>query len=211
VTRVKLEYLAAVLAPFLFLPFVRPQYLLPIAPALFVNMASNDPNLLGRSYHYEAEIYPVLFAVALIAFRTTRVRGVWLAALLVLYSAPSASAAIRRSQPTPAQQRLRQQLATHVPSDQAVAAPQRIAAHLTAIPRLYMFDYWHMEQDWKRADLVVVGYPGERLGWYDWSVLEYLKLPRMLPLLRRAYQDPRDPHFRVYEVLRADPAPLTLR
>jgi hypothetical protein len=66
-----------------------------------------------------------------------------------------------------------------------------------------MFDYWKMEQDWKRADVVVIGYPGDRMGWYDWSVLEYLKLPRMMPMLRPIYQDPADPHFRIYEVVRS--------
>jgi hypothetical protein len=130
---------------------------------------------------------------------------------LVMFSVPSASATIRRNQPTAFQKRLREQLEWHVPRDVAVAAPQRIAAHLTRIPRLYMFDYWQMEQDWKRADVVVVGYPGERLGWYRWTVLEYLKLPRMRPLLRPLYQDPHDPNFRVFEVLRSQPEQVTQR
>jgi uncharacterized membrane protein len=210
-TRPKIDYMIVVFAPFLYLPVVRPLYLLPIAPALLVNIASNDPNLLSAAYHYEAEIYPALFAMALIGFGTTRLRAVWLAALLVLYSAPSATSTVRRNQPTAVQKRLRIQLERYVPRDVAVAAPQRLAAHLTRIPRLYMFDYWHMEQDWKRADVVVVGYPGERLGWYRWTVLEYLKLPRMMPLLRQRYQDPNDPHFRVFEVLRPNSEPLTQR
>jgi uncharacterized membrane protein len=207
----KIEYLLAVFAPFLYLPIVRPQYLIPIIPALLVNIASNDGNLLSRTYHYEAEIYPTLFAMALIGFGTTRLRNVWLATMLVLYSAPSTMSIVRRNRPTAVQQRLHAQLEQHVPHGVAVAAPQRIAAHLTRIPRLYMFDYWRMEQDWKRADVVVVGYPGERMGWYGWPMLEYLKLPRMLPLLRPIYQDPNDPRFRVYEVLRTQSAPLTQR
>jgi uncharacterized membrane protein len=168
VTAPKRGYMIALFTPFLFLPIVRPQYLIPIAPALLVNIASNDPNLLSLGYHYEAEIYPALFAVAVVGFsalETARLRSIWLAALLVLYSAPSASATLRRYQPNAVQKRLRAQLKAHVPEGVAVAAPQRLAAHLTRIPRLYMFDYWHMEQDWKRADVVVVGYPGDRLGW----------------------------------------------
>jgi hypothetical protein len=211
VTLPKLEYMAAVFAPFLFLPVLRPRYLIPIAPALLVNVASNDPLLLSMAYHYEAEIYPALFAMGLIAFSTLRMRAAWLAVLLVLYTAPSATAALRRSLPNRSQQRLSAQLEQHVPRDVAVAAPQRLAAHLTRIPRLYMFDYWQMEQDWKRADIVVVGYPRDKLGWYGWSVLEYLKLPRMMPLLRPIYQDPDDPNFRVYEVLRPKHEPLTQR
>jgi uncharacterized membrane protein len=193
-------------------PVVRPQYLIPIVPALLVNIASNDTNLLSLTYHYEAEIYPTLFAMALIAFaslETARLRRFWLAGLLVLFSAPSATATLRRYQPNAVQKRLHEQLQAHVPRGLAVAAPQRLAAHLTHIPKLYMFDYWHMEQDWKRADVVVIGYPGNRMGWYDWSVLEYLKLPRMLPMLRPIYQDPNDPHFRIYEVVRTPIDPLT--
>jgi uncharacterized membrane protein len=205
-TRLKIEYVIAIFAPFLFLPVFRPQYWLPIAPAIFVNIASNDNNLLGRAYHYEAEIYPVLFALAVVAFRSVRLRAAWLAVLVILFSAASPLAAIRRNRPTAFQHRLQAQLSRHVPSDVAVAAPQRLAAHLTSIPRLYMFDYWHMEEDWKRADVVVVGYPGDRLGWYAWSVLQYLTLPRMLPMLRPLYRDPNDPNFRVYEVLRPQPA-----
>ena len=207
----KIEYLLAVFAPFLYLPIVRPQYLIPIIPALLVNIASNDSNLLSMGYHYEAEIYPTLFAMTLIGFGTTRLRSVWLAALLVLYSAPSAVATARRNRPTLVQQRLHDQLEQHVPQGVAVAAPQRLAAHLTRIPRLYMFDYWRMEQDWKRADVVVIGYPGDRMGWYGWPMLEYLKLPRMLPMLRPIYQDPNDPRFRVYEVLRTQSAPMSQR
>jgi uncharacterized membrane protein len=206
VTAAKRDYMIALFSPFLFLPVIRPQYLIPIAPALLVNIASNDPNLLGLTYHYEAEIYPALFAMGLIAFgtiETARLRGFWLAGLLVLFSAPSAAATLRRYIPNAVQKRLHAQLQAHVPSGVAVAAPQRLAAHLTRIPKLYMFDYWHMEQDWKRADVVVIGYPGERLGWYAWTVLEYLKLPRMLPMLRPIYQDPDDPHFRIYEVMHA--------
>lgn len=210
-TRPKLDYFVDVLAPFVFLPIWQPRYLLPIAPALFVNMLSNDANLLSHAYHYEAEIYPALFAMVLIAVGASQLRAVWLGCMLVLFTLPSPSAAIRRNQPTLAQQRLRAQLEKHVPHDVAVAAPQRIAAHLTRIPRLYMFDYWQMEQDWKRADVLVVGYPGERLGWYGYTVLEYLKLPRMAPLLRPLYQDPSDPNFRVFEVLRAQPQHLTQR
>jgi hypothetical protein len=116
---------------------------------------------------------------------------------------------LRRYQPNAVQKRLHEQLQAHVPRGLAVAAPQRLAAHLTRIPKLYMFDYWHMEQDWKRADVVVIGYPGNRMGWYDWSVLEYLKLPRMMPMLRAIYQDPNDPHFRIYEVVRTPIDPLT--
>jgi uncharacterized membrane protein len=196
----KVEYVAMLVAPFLFYPLFRPVYLLPVLPAVLVNILSNDPNLLGRTYHYEAEISPALFAMAVIAFTASRYRPLWLAVLLVAFMAPSALGVARWNVPTSAQRRLLAQLAEHVPHDKAIAAPQRIAAHLTDRPRLYMFDYWQMEEDWKRADIVVLGYHGDSMGWYTTKIFEQEKFPKMLPELRMIYQDPKDPQFRLYEV-----------
>jgi hypothetical protein len=167
---------------------------------VLVNILSNDPNLLGRTYHYEAEISPALFAMAVIAFTASRLRPLWLAVLLVAFTAPSALGVARWNVPTPAQRRLLAQLREHVPHDKAIAAPQRIAAHLTDRERLYMFDYWQMEDDWKRADIVVLGYHGDSMGWYSTKTFELEKFPKMLPGLRQIYQDPKDPKFRLYEV-----------
>jgi uncharacterized membrane protein len=196
----KLEYVGALLLPFLFFPVFRPVYLLPVVPAVLVNILSNDPTMFGRLYHYEAEISPALFAMAVIAFSASRFRGLWLAVMLVAFTAPSALGIARWSVPTAAQQRLRQQLEAHVPHDKAIAAPQRIAAHLTDRERLYMFDYWQMEDDYKRADIVVVGYHGWWMGWYSQETFEDEKFPRMLPHLHQIYEDPADPNFRLYKV-----------
>jgi uncharacterized membrane protein len=196
----KLEYIAALLLPFLFFPLVRPVYLLPVIPAVLVNILSNDPAMLGRAYHYEAEISPALFAMAVIAFSASRFRGLWLAVMLVAFTAPSALGIARWNMPTKAQNRLRGQLEAHVPRDKAIAAPQRIAAHLTDRERLYMFDYWRMEEDYKRADIVVIGYHGDSMGWYSFKTFEEEKFPRMLPDLHQIYEDPKDPNFRLYEV-----------
>ena len=197
----KLRYLAAVLAPFLALPIVRPIYLLPIAPALLVNMLSSEWLMVSRSYHYESEIYPVLFAMSVIAFRSAKLRALWLAVLLVVFTIPGVFVVARLRLPTADQWRLLAQLAAHVPRDRAIAAPQRIAVHLTDRDRLYMFDYRGMEEDWKRADVVVIGYHGEDMGWYTRKVFEEEKLPKILPSLRLYYEDPADPRFRLYEVL----------
>ena len=89
----------------------------------------------------------------------------------------------------------------HVPKDLAIAAPQRIAAHLTDRDRLYMFDYWQMEDDWKRADIVVVGFHAHWLGWYGWGTLDEIKLTRMAPGLELLFQSPTDPRFRIFKVL----------
>jgi uncharacterized membrane protein len=196
----KLEYIATLLLPFLFFPLVRPVYLLPVIPAVLVNILSNDPAMIGRAYHYEAEISPALFAMAVIAFSASRFRGLWLAVMLVAFTAPSALGIARWNVPTKAQNRLREQLEKHVPHDKAIAAPQRIAAHLTDRERLYMFDYWRMEDDYKRADIVVVGYHGDSMGWYTFKTFEEEKFPRMLPDLHQIYADPKDPSFRLYEV-----------
>jgi hypothetical protein len=197
-----LQYLVRLFAPFLFFPVRYPRYFLPVLPAILVNILSNQAAMYGGSFHYEAEIFPALFAMAVIVFaKHTQLRAIWLACVLVMFTSSSPLAVARLSLPTSQQRRLATLLAAHVPRDRAIAAPQRIAAHLTDWTRLYMFDYWQMEDDWKRADIVVVGFHGRSLGWYPWQTLEYEKLPRMLPGLRLLYQDVLDPRFRVFEVL----------
>jgi len=199
----KLSYLAGVLAPFLFFPLRYPVYALPVVPAILINILSNKPTLISAGYHYEAEILPALFAMAVFALSHPRVRAAWLIVMLVGFTSSSALATARWNVPTKAQRQLAKDLAAHVPHDRAIAAPQRIAAHLTDRDRLYMFDYWQMEDDWKRADIVVVGFHGGWIGWYDWEMLDEVKLVRMMPGLRLLYQSPNDPRFRVFEVLPA--------
>ncbi len=198
----KLRYVAGVLAPFLAFPLVRPVYLLPIAPALLINMLSNEWPLVSRSFHYESEIYPALFAMAVIAFKAPRVRAAWLAVMLLVFTVPGIFGVARLHGPTLDQRRLHAQLEAHVPRHKAIAAPQRIAAHLTDRERLYMFDYVGMEEDWRRADVVVLGYHGDEMGWYSRGVFEKELLPKMLPSLRLVYEDPADRRFRLYEVQR---------
>lgn len=200
-TPTKLFYLALLFLPFLFFALRKPIYLLPVLPAILVNVLSNNHNLYSLGYHYEAEIFPALFAMAVIALNDARARALWLAVLLVAFTSKSALGVARWNVPTPAQRNLEKLLAEHVPYDRAIAAPQRIAAHLTDRPKLYMFDYWQMEDDWKRADLVVVGFDHLKLGWYSWDILQDIKLPLMRPYLKVVYADRADPRFRVFEVL----------
>lgn len=200
----KLYYLWGLFVPFLFFPLRYPLYFLPVLPPILVNILSNNESLISRGFHYEAEIYPALFAMAVIAFARTRWVGLWLAALLVGFTAPSPMSVSRMLLPNKVQRTLQAELSAHVPHDKAIAAPQRIATHLTDRDRLYMFDYWLMENDWKRADIVVVGFHGTSLGWYSWSVLQEEKLPQMLPNLRLIYESPTDPRFQVFEVIDHD-------
>lgn len=197
----KLYYLCVLFAPFLFFPLRYPLFLLPVLPPILVNILSNNETLFSLVFHYEAEIYPALFAMAVIAFANLELRPVWLLIMLVAFTAQSPLAVARMTVPTRYQRALTADLAAHVPRDKAIAAPQRIATHLTDRDRLYMFDYWQMENDWKRADIVVVGFFGNWLGWYPWTVLEEEKLPVMLPNLRLIYQSAVDPRFRVFEVI----------
>ena len=197
----KLYYLGALLLPFLFFALRYPIYLLPVAPAILINILSNNSNLIALTYHYEAEIFPSLFAMAVIAFTHPRWRAIWLTVLLVAFTSKSSLGLARWNMPTRDQRNLQKLLAEHVPSDRAIAAPQRIAAHLTDHPKLYMFDYWQMEDDWKRAELVVVGFHANWLGWYDWRTLQKKKLPLMRPYMKQLYQDPSDPRFELFEVL----------
>ena len=198
----KLWYVGGLLLPFLFFPLRNPLYLLPVLPAILVNVLSNNPSLISANYHYEAEIFPVLFAMAVIAMKSARMQALWLAVLLIGFTSSSALGIARWTVPTHAQRQLSKLLDAHVPNDhRAVAAPQRIAAHLTNRDKLYMFDYWLMEDDWKRADILVVGFHAPSIGWYSWKTLESRKLPKMLPYLKELYRDSADPRFRIYEVL----------
>jgi hypothetical protein len=197
----KLLYLVGVLAPFLFFPLRYPLFALPVIPAILVNILSNKPSMYSGDYHYEAEILPALFAMAVVALNHPRARAIWLVVMLVGFTSSSALADARWKVPTHAQRWLAKQLTLHVPKDRAIAAPQRIAAHLTDRERLYMFDYWQMEDDWTRADFIVVGFHGQSIGWYDWDMLDEVKLVRMAPGLKLVYQAPEDPRFRIFEVL----------
>jgi uncharacterized membrane protein len=197
----KLIYLTGVLAPFLFFPLRYPLYALPVLPAILINILSNQPSMYSAGFHYEAEILPALFAMAVVALKHPRARAFWLLVMLIGFTSSSALATARWNVPTRPQRWLAKALAAHVPEGRAVAAPQRIAAHLTDRDRLYMFDYWMMEDDWKRADIVVVGFHGSSIGWYRWEMLDEVKLVRMAPGLKLVYQSPEDPRFRIFEVL----------
>jgi uncharacterized membrane protein len=208
---VKVEYMLALLLPFLLFPIRRPIYLLPIAPAVLVNILSNDDNLLARVYHYEAEIYPPLFAMAVLAFsHAPRVRALWLAVMLVFFSAQSPLGIARWTIPSKEQRQLLAQLEKHAPHGRSIAAPQRIAAHLTDREKLYMFDYWGMENDWQRAEVVVIGYHGWYMGYYSWEQFMEEKLPKILPGVREIFVDPADPRFRMYETIWPHGPPMSL-
>ena len=157
----KLKYLAALLLPFLLIHVRRPVLLLPVLPAILINVLSNDPSLVSRTFHYEAEIYPMLFALGVLAFtRVESDRALWLAVLLVACTGESPIAVARSTEVTEDHRRLQRQLEAYAPHDRSIAAPQMIAAHLTDREKLYMFDYFGMEDDWRRAEVVLVGYTG---------------------------------------------------
>jgi hypothetical protein len=196
----KIAYVSALVLPFLFFPFARPLYLLPIAMPILVNILSNDKNILSQGYHYEAEIEPMLFAMALLAFKAPRLRNLWLAVLLVCFTHQSMLGIARWNVPNKNQRALAAELKRYVPNGRALAAPQRIAAHLTEHEKLYMFDYWQMEEDWKRAELVVIGFHGDWLGWYSWKTLNRKVLPKMLPELQQVHRSPAPTLLRIFEV-----------
>jgi hypothetical protein len=64
-----------------------------------------------------------------------------------------------------------------------------------------MFDYWGMENDWQRAEVVVIGYHGGYMGYYSWDRFMEEKLPKILPGVREIFVDPDDPRFRMYETI----------
>jgi hypothetical protein len=196
----KLKYLAALLLPFLLIHVRKPVLLLPALPAILLNLLSNHPSLTSRSFHYEAEIYPALFATSVVAFtQVRRYRALWLSVLLVACVARSPVAMARDIWITEHHRRLARQLTRYAPHDRSIAAPQIIAAHLTDREKLYMFDYFGMEEDWRRAQIVLIGFAGPQMGMYPWHTLYTTILPRMERGMRLVFQDPDDPRFRLYQ------------
>lgn len=204
----KLKYLAALLLPFLLVHLRKPLLLLPVLPAIAINMLSNDHNLTGRACHYESEIYPALFAMSVIAFtQARRARALWLAVMLVVGVGPSPISVARGIVITEHHRRLNRQLEAFAPSERSIATSQAIAAHLTDRKGLYMFDYYGMQDDWRRADVFLIGFPAPTVGIYSWYTLIKRVLPQMEQGMREIFRDPNDPRFRLYEVT-ASKSPL---
>src|SRR4030095_2523993 len=80
-----LFYLLLVFLPLLFLPLPAPRWLLPVAPALLLNLAAVQPEHHQLRFHYLATAAPLLAAGAVAGLVTVRrARRPLLAPLLVL-------------------------------------------------------------------------------------------------------------------------------
>ena len=80
-----LFYLLLVFLPLLFLPLLAPRWLLPVAPALLLNLAAVQPEHHQLRFHYLATAAPLLAAGAVAGLAVVRsARRQWLAPLLVL-------------------------------------------------------------------------------------------------------------------------------
>lgn len=201
-TSAKIKYVLALLLPFLLIHVRKPVLLLPVLPAIAINVLSNDPYLIKSICHYDSEIYPALFAMGVIAFtQAGRFRALWLAVMVVACLGPSPVAVARGIVVNQHHARLRKQLEDYAPHDRSIAAPQAIAAHLTDRKGLYMFDYFGMQDDWSRAEVVLIGFATPMAGIYRWSTLNRTILPEMEKRMRLVFQAPDDPRFRLYETM----------
>lgn len=206
----KLSYIVRILAMTGFVVLLRPRLLLPALPALLINLLSNDPNLFSFHYHYEAEIIPMLVC-GIIADppkwtykAITPWRAFAFAQLLALGMSPTA--ALRTFAPTAddyALQKALHERVVKVSAREAVAATQRVAAHLTEIPRLYIIDYLGHERDYQRADVVVAAYPDHKLGFVDAAEFERTTVPLLDATLSKTYEDPWLRGFRIWRAQRA--------
>ncbi len=220
ITWPKLFYLFRLCAPFLFIHFIRPVFLIPIAPAIALNVLSNWDRMVSMDFNYESEIYPYLFAsmvilakdqiainrlscllrrVRLLALnapikRKIIIRATILILLVTLYSGmtPLFHSSFYRSQPE--QVHIRMMLKKLVHETDIVAASEKLPPLLSHLQYIYYLDEWH------KANKVVIAYPDfDRFWQFSFEKIE----GEIIPLIEKdfilTYRDPKYPTFRIWE------------
>jgi len=203
----KVEYFLHLFVPFLFLPLLDLKRAIVLIPSLFINLASNDRNITGRTSHYEAEAYPLLLLLTVLFLadrrdskKFTRTVTVWLLFIFCFWGGRSLGWSIVRWWPSRAHTYLHKQLLAQIPeSSIKVCAPQKLAAHLTRTSKLYMMDYLGSEDDWKKADRILIAYPDEWMGYFSASEIEKGFVDSFFQGYSLSYQDPVDKTFRIWK------------
>jgi uncharacterized membrane protein len=217
-TKDKLIYLLKVFTPFLFAAFFRPHFLIPVIPALMVNLLTSHPYLFSARFHYEAEIYPWLFVASILLSRDpiflqrwywlrrnlplthlpTRLsfRVAWLLVMLCFFGGKSL-AWYSGSYPVSHQQLV---IRNYLIAEKAqwvnarVAAFEPLVQHLTSVRHLFLLDRW------RDADWVIVGYPAGKRSWvHSIEEIETSLIPEMSGDFELFYQDPVYPTFRIWK------------
>jgi uncharacterized membrane protein len=159
-TRRRLVYLAAMLAPLAFLPLLGPLELLGALPGLMQNLLSLDPVLFHHRTPYQSWVLPfvVVGAVAGYARLARRRPGPWprraltAAALLslALSSRTINQFGVERWWPSPERRAVHRMLA-QVPPDVPVSAQDQYVPHLAQRPLIFVFPV-----SLERAEVVVI-------------------------------------------------------
>lgn len=216
--REKMIYLLKVFGPFIFAGFFRPHFLIPVIPALMVNLLTSHPYLFSARFHYEADVYPWLFIVSVLLSRDPiflrrwqkvlskiplkhlpmhlSYRSVWMVVMLCFFGGKSL-AWYNSAYPISNQQLVIRNylLAERAEwSELRVAVFEPLAPHLTNVRHLFLLERW---QD---ADLVVIGYPAGKGSWiHSIEQIEDHIIPALAKEFELAYQDKIYPTFRVWK------------
>jgi len=193
-TSEKISYLVMTVGvPFLFVHLRKPWFLLPIAPALLINVLSDHPHMFSGAFHYEAEIFPLLFSSLVIVASPRALSWVFVFIAIVL-SGHGFNHKVSLFKPDLQHQQLAVELKKlNVEfASCRVAAVERVATHLATIPQVTLLDEWHL------ADVVIVAYPRQGELWKQ-SVedIENTIVPRLKDYQLRQPL-PFDPQFRIW-------------
>ena len=169
-TRGRLTYLAALLAPLAFLPLLAPLDALGALPALAQNLLASDPILFHHRTQYQAFVLPFLILAAIggydrLALRRpgrwpVRVLGVAMAVSLALSARAANDLGWTRWRQTP-EHGAAYALLARIPAAAAVSAHDRYVPHLSLRPLVFVFPV-----SLDRADHVLVhaaSYPWRNL------------------------------------------------
>jgi uncharacterized membrane protein len=180
-----LGYLLLVLVPLLGLPLLAPKALLPVAPALFLNLAAIPPEQHQIRYQYLATSAPFLAIAAIAGLRVVASRQRALLAPMLIALVVAAVVMDQRFGPapwsrdrvvatsSPADQARRQALAM-IPADAPVSAQFNLVAHLSHRVKIFEFPNPFRAANWGLNDDVHVASDQEALRYVvvDRSLLD---------------------------------------
>ncbi len=218
-TLAKLKYVFFLFLPFLFIPLLSPALLLPALPALLINLLSNDPSMYRGGFHYQSEIFPVLFVATMFALQKsptlfqnrfsrrnnlrfppknfTPLRLVWLLWFLVAWSGRAPLWYPSFYRPDLVHITMHKDLLTMRDQykDKKVSAIEKVVTHLAPIRNLYLLDRW------KEADVIIIGYPREKHLWhFPYEKVEQEIIPQAeMSGFVKVFEHPIYRSFRVWE------------
>lgn len=147
----KLKYVFCLLLAYGFLPLAAPRLWLCLAPALFINLVSDNPAQFAVFSLYSAPLAPILLVAALVGAK--RLAGKTphptAAASLILSAAILVAVVFIFALPNPenradeAHVRASREMLAHIPPDAAVAASQNFLPHLADRPAVYDLLEYH--------------------------------------------------------------------